>query len=85
MKTELNINETSIWKTLKNTEKPIILYGTGNGADKVLDEMQKLKLPISGIFVSDDFVRGQTFRGFKVQKLSYFSEIYDAFIVCVAF
>ncbi len=79
------INESSVWDILQHTTKPIILYGTGNGADKVIDEFERLGIELSGVFVSDDFARGQTFRGFAVQKLSFFEERYQDFIVAVAF
>ena len=36
------INESlSVWERLLQTRKPIVLYGMGNGADKVLDEFNK--------------------------------------------
>lgn len=63
-----------IWEYLKNTEKNIVIYGTGNGADKIMNELERLKIQIHGVMASDDFVRGQTFRGFPVKKLSDFSD-----------
>ena len=30
---------TDLWQYLKNAEKPIVLYGTGDGADKILNVM----------------------------------------------
>ena len=27
----------SVWELLRRTEKPIVLYGMGNGADKIID------------------------------------------------
>ena len=65
-------NQASVWEVLKKSEKPVILYGMGNGADKVLDECQRLGINVSGVMASDDFVRGQSFRGFTVKKLSDF-------------
>lgn len=54
----------------------------GNGADKVIDEFNRLEIPILGVTASDDFVRGQIFRGFKVKKLSEFD---GDFIIAVGF
>ena len=34
--TELLKNEISVWERLKNCGKPVVLYGMGDGADKVL-------------------------------------------------
>ena len=62
-----------IWQYLKDTDKKIVIYGMGNGADKIINELEKLGISIHGIMASDDFVRGQTFHGFTVKKLSDFS------------
>ena len=63
------IKETvSVWERLQQTTKPIVLYGMGNGADKILDWCEANSVKIAGIFASDEFVRGQEFRGFKVER-----------------
>ena len=59
-----------LWQTLKTQEKPIYLYGMGNGADKILDECIKRRVKICGVFASDGFVRNQQFRGFTVESYS---------------
>lgn len=61
-----------IWTYLKNSDKNIIIYGMGNGADKIINELERLNIKFHGITASDDFVRGQTFHGFTVKKLSDF-------------
>ena len=58
-----------MWKRLTEAKKPIWLYGMGNGADKILDELTRRGVSVSGVFASDGFVRHQQFRGFTV--LSY--------------
>ncbi|MEG2395528.1 MAG: FkbM family methyltransferase [Oscillospiraceae bacterium] len=75
----------SSWEMLQKATLPIIMYGTGDGGDKVLYEFSKLNIKISGIMVSDGFARGQSFHGFKVGTLSYFESVYDDFIVAVSF
>lgn len=62
--------EKSVWELLSTTEQPIVLYGMGNGADKIVDWCEAHNVKISGIFASDEFVRGQLFRGFTVEKYS---------------
>lgn len=62
--------QDSVWETLQKTELPIVVYGTGNGADKVIDEFERLGIKISAVVVSDGYVRDRSFRGFKVQSLS---------------
>ncbi|MDO4177871.1 MAG: FkbM family methyltransferase [Phascolarctobacterium sp.] len=58
----------SVWDNLKTTTKPIILYGMGNGADKILDWCEANGVKVSGIFATDEFVRYQNFRGFVVER-----------------
>ena len=78
-------NLTSVWDVLKNTDKPIVLYGMGDGADKVLNEFDRLGISPYGVMASDDFVRGQAFRGFTVKKLSDFEAELDDFIIALCF
>lgn len=77
----LRYPETS-WEKIKKSGKPVLIYGMGNGADKVIDELLRLEIPILGVTASDAFVRGQLFRGFTVKKLSEFE---GNFIVAVCF
>lgn len=65
---ETRVND-DIWSRLCDCRDPVVLYGTGNGADKILDELTKRGVSVSGVFASDGFVRERTFRGMKV--LSY--------------
>ena len=80
-----SLNEVSVWEFLKSTHKPIILYGMGNGADKVLNLFEKFGIKCSGVMASDDFVRGQRYKAFTVQRLAYFEEKYGEIIIAVAF
>ena len=73
-------NLTSVWDVLKNTDKKIVLYGMGDGADKVLREFSALGIKPYGVMASDDFVRGQKFHNFTVKKLSDFESELDDFI-----
>lgn len=69
-------------KRIKTAGLPVIIYGMGNGADKVIDLFEKNGIKIAGVTASDDFVRGQTFRGFKVKRLSEFD---GEFIIAPSF
>lgn len=63
------IKETiSVWELLQATTKPIVLYGMGNAADKIIDWCEEHGVRVQGVFASDEFVRGQVFRGFTVEK-----------------
>ena len=62
-----------LWGYLKTVNKPIVLYGTGNGADKILNRLKNDNVNISGVFSSTGFKKGKMFAGFPV--VSY-EEIY---------
>lgn len=74
-----------LWEHLKATNKPIILYGMGNGAEKILSVMEEKGIKPSGFMASDDFVRGHSFKGFDVKKLSDIEIEYGSFIILVCF
>jgi FkbM family methyltransferase len=78
-------NLTSVWDFFKNTTKPIVLYGMGDGADKVLAVFEKLNIKPYGVMASDDFVRGQKFHGFTVKKLSDFEDELGDFVIALCF
>lgn len=77
--------ERNCWDILKDETRPIYLYGMGDGAVKILNVFQQYDIKISGIFASDDFVRGHSFMGFKVMKLSEIEAICDDFVIVLAF
>ena len=76
---------TDIWNRLKAEKKPILLYGTGNGADKILDELAKYSIKVSGVFASNGFVRDRVFRGFKVMSLEEAEAVFGDFIALFSF
>lgn len=59
----------SLWERLAQTEKPVVLYGMGDGADKILKICPDRQIPVAGVFASDGFCRGQAFGQYTV--LSY--------------
>ncbi len=77
--------QDDIWTFLQHTDKAVILYGTGNGADKVLDRLLALGVTPYGIMASDDFVRGQSFRGYEVKKLSDLEQECDEMVILTCF
>lgn len=80
----LDITNFDIWKFLRQTDRPVIIYGMGNGADKIMNELTSLGITPYGIMASDDFVRGQSFHGFTVKKLSDFGNM-DNIIILTSF
>ena len=75
----------TVWEKAKETDKPILLYGTGNGADKIIDELLRLGINIDGVFAGDGFVRKRTFRGFPVMSYDEAKEKFGNFLVLLAF
>ncbi len=53
------LKSPSVWEKLKNADLPIVCYGTGNGADKIFDEFERLGIKISAVMAGDGFVQGQ--------------------------
>lgn len=66
--------QKDLWEFLSETKKHIILYGMGNGADKILDILKQKGLHPDGIFASDGFARGNLFRGMKVETWATIKE-----------
>ena len=64
---------------------PVFLYGMGDGADKALAVLGRLNIPVEGVFASDEFVRGQSFRGFPVKKYGEVRKQYPCFVALLCF
>lgn len=74
-----------LWKRLEKTDKPIVLYGQGDGADKILNECEKRNIKACGVFASDDFVRHQQFHGFTVKSYDELRAELGNMLVLIAF
>ena len=75
-----------LWEYLQQCDKQIVLYGMGDGADKINAVLDGRGITVSDIMASDDFVRGQSFLGHRVKKLSEIeSEHGDDFVILVCF
>ena len=79
------LSEKNLWTHLEATPFPIVLYGMGNGADKILEVMEKRHIPVADFFASDGFVRHKLFHGKPILSLSQIEEKYEKFIILVAF
>ena len=70
----MSISKTrqDLWEYLAETRRPLALYGTGDGADKIISALERygLKDLIAAVFASDGFVRNRMFHGFKVMSYS---------------
>lgn len=74
-----------VWQYLSSLNRPIVMYGMGNGADKILKVCGQRGIRIADIFASDDFVRGQSFHGQKVMRFSEIVSKYDDFTIVLGF
>lgn len=74
-----------LWDYLTEAKKPIVLYGMGNGADRIIETCEKRDIPINAVFASEDFVRGQTYRGNLVMTYEQARERFGDMIVLLAF
>lgn len=74
-----------MWSALKRSHKPILLYGMGDGAEKILSVAKDKCIDINGVFVSDDFLRDKSFHGFKLMSYSQAKDLYGDFTVLLAF
>lgn len=79
------LSQKNLWIHLRETDLPIVIYGMGNGADKIIDELDARGISVADFFASDGFVRGHYFHGKRVLSLSEVNEKYENFIILVAF
>ena len=77
--------EQELWQYLKETNKPIVLYGMGNGADKIINFLSQKGIEFKGVFASDGFVRNKTFHGFKISSFAELEEKFGEMIVLLCF
>ena len=70
--------EKDLWEYLASTSKTIVMYGMGNGADKILKACEQKGVTVSDFFASDGFVRGHCFHGKTVKSWSEIKALYGA-------
>ena len=74
----MNLNNFCInadmWDTLAASDKKTVMYGMGNGADKILAVCEKYGIEVCDFFASDGFVRGHSFHGKRVLSYSEIKE-----------
>ncbi len=82
---EFITEKETCWEKLQKERRPIYIYGMGDGAIKIMSVFKQYGIKVTGIFASDDFVRGHFFEGFKVLRLSEVEELETDFAVVLAF
>lgn len=75
-----------LWHELQKENRPILLYGMGNGAEKLLATAKDYGIPIAGIFASNDHARPDlTFQGYPVQSVDTALETFPDSVILVSF
>lgn len=67
-----------LWEYLSHTQKTVVMYGMGNGADKILRVCEEKGIAVAEFFASDGFVRGHSFHGKTVRSWGWIKETYGA-------
>ncbi len=78
-------NQNDLWSFLAAEKRPLVIYGMGNGADKLIAQLDRHGIPYADVFASDGFVRGQLFHGQRVLSFAEVKEKYDDFLILLAF
>ncbi len=78
--------KVDLWSYLKSVSRPIVLYGMGDGAEKIAAVLESRGMRFADIMASDEFVRGHSFLGHRVKKLSEIEEQFgNDFVILVCF
>ncbi len=72
------MSERDLWTYLSESNKKTVMYGMGNGADKILSVCERYGIEICDFFASDGFVRGHMFHGKRVLSYSETKEKYGS-------
>ena len=54
----------TLWQYLKKQTRPIVLYGMGNGADAILDRLDRLDIPVNAVLPAMNLSGGRFSGGF---------------------
>ncbi len=72
------ILSADLWNYLSKTKKHTVMYGMGNGADKILAVCEHYGITVEDFFASDGFVRGHSFHSKRVLSYSEIKQKYGA-------
>lgn len=76
----------TLWERLRRETRPIVLYGTGNGADKIIDQLTRIGRTPDGVFASSGFVRQRTFREMPVESYEdVIARLGEDIVILIAF
>jgi len=78
-------NNAFLWEYLQSAKKPIVMYGTGDGADKILSVMAHYELKPACFTASGDFGMKPRFRDYEVLTFDETERRFGDFIVLICF
>lgn len=76
---------TDLWDYLCTVKKPIVLYGTGNGADKIVAKLDDIGVKIAGVFSSDGFKKNKVYAGHTVCDYNTLKAYFGDMIILLCF
>ena len=74
-----------LWEELRLERRPVVLYGTGDGADKLLAVCEEREIPVKGVLASPEFLRDRMFHGFHVENIEQAAQLFGDPVILVAF
>ncbi|MCL1880972.1 MAG: FkbM family methyltransferase [Oscillospiraceae bacterium] len=74
-----------LWDYLQKADKPIVLFGTGDGADKTLKVMGHYGLKPVCFTMTGDFRPKPNFKGYSVLPFEEVQKQYNGFIILLCF
>ncbi len=77
--------KADMWDKLSEEKRPIVVYGMGNGADKLIKKLDEYNVQIADFFASDGFVRGHYFHEKRVKSFSEIKAEYPEFVILLSF
>jgi FkbM family methyltransferase len=74
-----------LWEWMQQNSLPVLLYGMGNGAEKVLALCREYGVPVAGVFSSDDRARNVEFQGYPVLSMGEILQKFQEAVILLAF
>ena len=59
-----------MWNYLKEQNRPIVIYGMGNGADKIIDTLSQIGISVSGVLRLTILCVGKVFVDLRLKNIA---------------
>ncbi|MCL2071050.1 MAG: FkbM family methyltransferase [Oscillospiraceae bacterium] len=74
-----------LWDYLKECGKPLVMYGTGDGADKIMAVMEQYELKPACFTTTGDFSAKPNFRDYRVMPFDEVEKRFSDFVILICF